>query len=135
MLPTISSIVSVWPTEPEADPLGHWIRSCRKLIDLLDDDTLVLPSHGKPFRGAPERLQALLDEHDENLNGLQPLCQSPKRVIDTFELLFRSRINEGNLIIATGEARAHLNTRVDRDVWAVSSGDYGVDWFETRSAN
>ncbi|MEL7024899.1 MAG: MBL fold metallo-hydrolase [Pseudomonadota bacterium] len=135
LLPTISSNVSVWPTEPEADPLGHWIRSCRKLIDLLDDDTLVLPSHGKPFKGAPERLQALIDEHDENLNGLQTLCQSPKRVIDTFELLFRSRINEGNLIMATGEARAHLNYLVDRDVLAVSRDDNGVDWFETRSAN
>ncbi|MEL7310062.1 MAG: MBL fold metallo-hydrolase [Pseudomonadota bacterium] len=132
LLPTISSNVSVWPTEPEADPLGHWLHSCRKLIDLLDDDTLVLPSHGKPFKGAPARLQALIDEHDENLQGLQALCKTPKRVVDTFELLFRSRINEGNLIMATGEARAHLNYLVDRDVMAVSRDDNGVDWFETR---
>lgn len=132
LLPTISSNVSVWPTEPDADPLGHWIAGCRKLKDILNEDTLVLPSHGKPFRGAPVRLQALIDEHDENLKGLQTLCREPKRVIDTFELLFRSAINEGNLIMATGEARAHLNYLVDRDVLEVSRDEAGVDWFVTR---
>ncbi len=133
LLPTISSNVSVWPTEPDSDPLGHWISSCRKLKALLDDQTLVLPSHGKPFRGAPARLQALIDEHDDNLNGLQDLCREPQRVVDTFELLFRSRINDGNLIMATGEARAHLNYLVDRDVLTVRRDDDGVDWFETRT--
>ena len=131
LLPTISSNVSVWPTEPDADPLGDWLAGCRRLQREIHADTLVLPSHGKPFRGAHQRLQALIDEHDENLNGLRELCREPRRVVDTFELLFRSRINDGNLIMATGEARAHLNYLVHRDVLGVRTED-GVDWFHTR---
>ena len=131
LLPTISSNVSVWPTEPEADPLGAWLDSCRRLQELLDDRVLVLPSHGKPFRGAPGRLQALIDEHEDNLDALIALCRRPQRALDTFDALFKSRITDGNLIMATGEAVAHLNYLVQRGRIARDTDDSGVHWYRT----
>jgi glyoxylase-like metal-dependent hydrolase (beta-lactamase superfamily II) len=129
LLPTISSNVSVWPTEPEADPLADWLAACRRLRQELPEDVLVLPSHGKPFRNAHERLDALIDEHEQGLDKLVELCESPKRVVDTFPALFRARISDGNLIMATGEARAHLNYLVQRDQVVVERDPSGVDWY------
>ncbi|MEO0576383.1 MAG: MBL fold metallo-hydrolase [Pseudomonadota bacterium] len=131
LLPTISSNVSVWPTEPNADPLGFWLDSCRLLLDSIAEDTLVLPSHGKPFRAAHMRLNALIDEHETGLEKLKTLCQTPQRTIDTFPALFKSKITPGNLIMATGEAIAHLNYLVARGQMLVATDSDGVLWYQS----
>ena len=59
VLPRISSNVSVFPTEPDADPLGEWIASIEHLRTTLGDHLLVLPAHGEPFRGLHARLDCL----------------------------------------------------------------------------
>jgi len=109
LLPTISSNVSVYPTEPKADPLRDWIASLSKLKDRLPEDVLVLPAHGKPFRGAHTRLDQLIDEHMTGLSALHDYCAVPRRAIDVFPALFKSQITARNLILATGESIAHLN--------------------------
>ncbi|MEM7278986.1 MAG: MBL fold metallo-hydrolase, partial [Pseudomonadota bacterium] len=109
LLPGISSNVSVWPTEPGANPLKDWLTSCRKLLDCLPEDVTVLPSHGRPFRGAHNRLRDLIAEHEESLEQLLALCTKPIRALDTFEILFRAPIGKTNRTMATGEAIAHLN--------------------------
>ena len=45
VLPRISSNVSVFPTEPDANPLGEWIESIARLRATLSDALLVLPAH------------------------------------------------------------------------------------------
>ena len=50
LLPKITSHVGVFPTEPNANPLDDWLESCKRLIDLVPEDVLVLPAHGRPFR-------------------------------------------------------------------------------------
>ncbi|MEM8683819.1 MAG: MBL fold metallo-hydrolase [Pseudomonadota bacterium] len=113
LLPTISSNVGVYPTEPDANPLQRWFASLRRLKSELHEDVLVLPAHGKPFRGAHARLDALIDEHQAGLNKLIDLCREPMRAIDVFPALFRSKVGPDNLIIATGEALAHLHYLVE----------------------
>lgn len=114
ILPRISSNVSVFPTEPDADPLSDWLESCHRLRDLLPEDVLVLPSHNEPFLGAATRLQALIDEHEANMEKLLALLDGPKRAVDCFPALFRSRITSGNFGMATGESLAHLNCLMGR---------------------
>ncbi len=58
VLPRISTNVSVYDTEPEADSLTLFLDSLDKFLP-LPEDTLVLPSHGKPFTGLHERVQQL----------------------------------------------------------------------------
>ena len=56
-------------------------------------DVLVLPAHGKPFRGAHERIDALIDEHQDGLRKLEAICHKPRRAVDTFPALFKAKIN------------------------------------------
>jgi glyoxylase-like metal-dependent hydrolase (beta-lactamase superfamily II) len=126
VLPRISSNVSLSAAEPWANPLGEWLASIDRLLE-LDDRLLVLPAHGKPFHGLHARLTALRDDHLERLNAIATaLAAEPRRAVDCFPLLFRRPIGEDHLGLATGETLAHLRhlehagrvTREDRDgVW------------------
>jgi glyoxylase-like metal-dependent hydrolase (beta-lactamase superfamily II) len=109
ILPRISSNVSVFPTEPEADPLSDWINSCRKLKATIPEDVLVLPAHNEPFYGAHKRLDALVDGHERALGRLLTKLEEPRKVLDTFTTLFARTIEKDSLGMATGEALAHLN--------------------------
>ena len=109
LLPRISSNVSVHPTETEADPLNDWIESCEKLIRELPKDVLVLPSHNEPFRGAHDRLRALIDGHHLALDLLEERLEEPRKVVDCFVTLFGRKVGTGDMYSATGEALAHLN--------------------------
>ena len=129
LLPTISSNVSVYPTEPAANPLEDWMRSLSALKARVPSDVLVLPSHGKPFRRAHERLQGLMDEHCDCLNELESMCRKPRRAVDVFPALFKSPINDSNLIMATGESIAHLNYLLYDGRLAVETGADGVRWY------
>ena len=129
VLPTISSNVSVYPTEPSANPLLFWFESLQKLRRALPPEVLVLPAHGMPFRGVQLRLAELTAEHEEGLANLRTLCREPKRAVDVFPALFKSTISEKNLIMATGEAISHLNFLVERNEMTFTPDAAGVKWY------
>ncbi|MBT8040758.1 MAG: MBL fold metallo-hydrolase [Gammaproteobacteria bacterium] len=129
ILPTISSNVSVYPTEPEANPLQDWFDSISRLAGELPADVLVLPAHGRPFTGAHHRLAQLRDEHEAGLVKLRELCREPRRALDVFPALFKSRIDDRNLIMATGEALSHLHYLEATGEAQRSRGSDGVDWW------
>jgi len=129
LLPTISSNVSVYPTEPAANPLGLWFESLAKFRRVLPRRVSVLPAHGRPFIGAHDRLEQLTAEHEEGLDSLRVLCRTPQRAVDVFPALFKSRISEHNLIMATGEAISHLNYLIERGEMTVSRDGSGVNWY------
>src|SRR5690606_23472373 len=111
----ISSNVSVFPTEPEADPLADWIASCKKLLLAVPNEVLVLPSHNEPFQGLHERLNNLIDGHERALSRvLHRLRQGPKRATDLFGALFARKIGQDLIGMATGEAIAHTNCLIGR---------------------
>lgn len=130
LLPTISPNISVWPTEPHANPLKDFFESIDHLEVLLDEDVLVLPAHGKPFRGAHIRLEELRREHTGKLEALLDSCREPRRAVDTFPELFGRAINDSNRIMATGEALAHLHYLVRTGDMVVAADDDGVSWFQ-----
>jgi glyoxylase-like metal-dependent hydrolase (beta-lactamase superfamily II) len=131
ILPRISSNVSVFPTEPEGNPLQDWLDSCAKLKSVLPEDALVLPSHNEPFRGAPTRLQELIEMHERNMDKLLAVCVEPKKAVDVFPALFRSRITSGNYGMATGESIAHLNCLIARGAMRRDVGVDGIDWYRS----
>lgn len=132
ILPTISSNVSVFPTEPGDNPLADWFESLHRLQKILPEDVLVLPAHGKPFRGAKTRLQALIGEHEAGLDALRKLCRKPQRVIDVFPALFKSKITDNNLMMATGEAIAHLSYLWYAGEVQIVREEDGVRWYQMR---
>jgi glyoxylase-like metal-dependent hydrolase (beta-lactamase superfamily II) len=115
VLPRISSNVSVFPTEPDGDPLADWIESCKKLLGAVPNDVLVLPAHNEPFHGLHERLQNLIDGHEKALaRVLHRLKQEPRRAVDLFGALFARKIGADLIGMATGEAIAHTNCLIGR---------------------
>ena len=133
LLPTISSNVSVYPTEPGADPLADWLDSLSMLKSRIAADVLVFPAHGKPFRGAHDRLDALIAEHVDCLSKLEVSCAEPKRSVDVFPALFKSKITKHNMIMATGESIAHLSYLVNQERLTVERDTDGVDWYRARA--
>ncbi|MBX7249513.1 MAG: MBL fold metallo-hydrolase [Caulobacteraceae bacterium] len=129
VLPKISSNVSVWPTEPDADPLSDWLESLAKLEREAPADALVLPSHGLPFYGLHERTRALTRGHERSLERLTRALQEPKRAIDVFPSLFARQVGDDMLGMATGESLAHLNCLKERGVAACEADDQGVLWW------
>lgn len=130
LLPRISSNVSVFPTEPGADPLDDWLTSCRKLKAELPAEVLVLPAHNEPFTGAHDRLDHLMRGHEVALKRLkQRLSQEPRRVIDIFPAIFGRQIDEDLLSMATGEAIAHLNCLINRGEATRETDADGVAWY------
>jgi glyoxylase-like metal-dependent hydrolase (beta-lactamase superfamily II) len=131
VLPRISSNVSVFPTEPDADPLGDWLSSLDKLRREVPDDVLVLPSHNEPFRGLHARLDNLARSQNGALERLRGALSVPRRAVDVFGELFSRPIgSEPNLLgMATGESLAHLNYLVRRQEVGVSTDAHGVAWY------
>jgi glyoxylase-like metal-dependent hydrolase (beta-lactamase superfamily II) len=131
VLPRISSNVSVFPTEPEADPLSDWIMSCDKLRLSVPNDVLVLPSHNEPFMGLHERLTNLTDGHERSLDRVEKrLQEAPRRAVDLFGALFARKIGGDLLGMATGETIAHLNCLIGRGRAKKRIDADGVAWYE-----
>lgn len=129
VLPTISPNISVWPTEPRANPLQDFFESIDALEARLPEDVLVLPAHGKPFRGVHRRLEELRREHADKLDTLLGNSTQPRRVVDTFGDLFGAAITDSNRIMATGEAIAHLHYLVNTGDMVAEQDTTGVHWF------
>lgn len=129
ILPRISSNVSVWPTEPEADPLGDWLESLSRMKTVFPDDVLVLPSHGEPFRGVQARLDALIRGHQTALKRLERTLRAPCRAVDVFPALFARPVGDGVRGMATGESLAHLNYLLHRGRATRTRDADGVDWW------
>lgn len=129
VLPAISANVGVYPTEPEANPLRDWIGTLTAMKSRIPADVLVLPAHGRPFRGAHERIDALVYEHMRRLDALIDCLDTPKRAVDTFPALYRKPINDDNLIMATGEAIAHLHYLLAEETLIAETDADGVTWY------
>jgi glyoxylase-like metal-dependent hydrolase (beta-lactamase superfamily II) len=109
LLPSISTHVGVWPTDPEGDPLGYFLRSIRRYRE-LPADVLVLPSHGLPFRGAHARVAQLEAHHEARLAELLQACgEGPRSAADVLALIFRRPLDTQQMFFAMGEAIAHLH--------------------------
>jgi glyoxylase-like metal-dependent hydrolase (beta-lactamase superfamily II) len=108
LLPRISTNVSVFDTDPEADPLGLYLQSLEKYLP-LPDNTLVLPSHGKPFTGMKPRIAQLNAHHEDRLSDTLDACKKPATAREIVPVLFKRELDIHQLTFAMGEAIAHLN--------------------------
>lgn len=109
ILPRISTNVSVYDVEPESDPLALFLQSINK-FRALDRDTLVLPSHGKPFRGLRTRIAQLHAHHQDRLAEVMAACSAgPCSGADILPVMFKRPLDLHQTTFALGEAVAHLH--------------------------
>ncbi|MGI9421317.1 MAG: MBL fold metallo-hydrolase [Geminicoccaceae bacterium] len=108
VLQKISPNISVWPAEPDADPLNDYIQSLAPLR-ALPESTLVLPSHGQPFHGLHVRIDQLISHHDERLERAVDAASDGRTAVEIMPALFERELDAHQLGFALGEALAHLN--------------------------
>ena len=108
VLPRISTNISVWTVEPEGNPLRLFLDSLERYA-ALPAATLVLPSHGLPFRGLRERIAQLKEHHRLRLDEVVESCVSPKSAADIIPTLFRRPLDTIQMYFAMGESMAHLH--------------------------
>jgi len=132
VLPRISTNVSVFAIEPEANSLQQYLSSLEKFSD-LPEDTLVLPSHGKPFRGLHTRIAQLRAHHADRLAEVIDACATPQSAADIVPLMFRRPLDAHQLTFAMGEALAHLHCAWFDRILQREVGDDGVIRFRTGS--
>jgi glyoxylase-like metal-dependent hydrolase (beta-lactamase superfamily II) len=109
LLPSISPNLGVYPTEPEADPVGEWLESCERLAVHARDDQFVLPGHKLPFTGLPARMRQLIDNHATALDRLMEHLGEPRTAHECFPALYRREIGAGEYVLALVESVGHLN--------------------------
>lgn len=128
LLPRISTNISVYAATPDDDPLSQFLDSIRELSS-LPADTLVLPSHGKPFRGIQPRVEQLVIHHRERCADLQAACAQAKTAGEVLATLFPRQLDTHQVMFAMGEAIAHLNHLEQRGILARQVDADGLNRF------
>ncbi|MEO5732745.1 MAG: MBL fold metallo-hydrolase [Rubrivivax sp.] len=126
VLPRISTNVSVGDMEPEADPLPLYLASIER-FRALPADTLVLPSHGKPFTGLHTRIDQLQAHHQARFAEVLAACaDAPLSAADLLPVLFKRKLDPQQTPFAMGESVAHVHALAGMGKVTAVQGDDGV---------
>jgi glyoxylase-like metal-dependent hydrolase (beta-lactamase superfamily II) len=104
ILPKISPNISYW-FRGNQNPLQSFMNSLQKIKSL--DVDYVIPSHGKPFRNANQRIGELLAHHQERLEQTYESIIQPATIYEVNSKLFKN-LNIHETRFAVGETLAHL---------------------------
>ena len=107
VLPTISSNIGFTWRNQDPNPLGSYLASLARLRS-LPADTLVLPSHGVPFRGLHARIDDLCAHHYEQLDNVARACREPRTALEILPVMYRRPLVGMHFFLAMAEALAHL---------------------------
>jgi hypothetical protein len=76
----------------------------------LPADSLVLPSHGRPFKGLHTRVDQLVSHHDDRFAEVLAACaEAPQCAADLLMVLFKRKLDLHQTTFAMGESVAHLH--------------------------
>lgn len=128
LLPEISSNVLVTDIEPEADPLSLWMNSLDRLAQ-LKADVLVMPSHGPVFKNLHNRVEQLQQHHRCQLDDvLEKAAENDDfTAYQALKWMFDRRLSAIELMLAQGEALAHLSWLLRQGKLDRETMDTGVD--------
>ncbi len=133
ILPRISTNVSVFDMEPEADPVTWFLDSLRRFEDCAGE-TLVFPSHGRPFRHLHVRLRQLRDHHAERLGVVLQACRHRAlSAADALPIMFGREFDTHQTTFAMGETLAHLHALWHRGELRRETGQDGVVRFSANT--
>jgi glyoxylase-like metal-dependent hydrolase (beta-lactamase superfamily II) len=129
VLQRISTNISVFDIEPEADPLPLYLRSISAMRS-LPEQTRVLPSHGKPFTGLHRRIAQLIEHHDARYADVLQACAArPHSAAELLPVLFKRTLDLHQTTFALGESVAHVHALLAQGRLARVPSDDGVQRF------
>ncbi|MDH3694570.1 MAG: MBL fold metallo-hydrolase [Gammaproteobacteria bacterium] len=109
ILPEITPNVSVWPRGADENPLQGFIQTMQRFKPILRKDTLVLPSHRRPFIGVHTRFDELEHHHHDRLDKVMSSVGSGITAGELLGHLFPVNLDGHQIVFAMNEALAHLN--------------------------
>ncbi len=86
--------------------LGHYLNSLNK-VGNLEGIRMALGGHEKPMDDMYGRIQEIKDAHQERLNKILDICQSPKSTADISRDLF-GKVESYHVLLALEETGAHV---------------------------
>ncbi len=115
----IPAVVPVLFDAPDADPLAEWMATLARIASVIGPDTLVLPSHGVPFKAGGEVIRAIRQRHIDKVARVHAGLTNWKRAIDLLGVRQDESIQ--SLELRTSEMIACLNHllgqgRIGRDL-------------------
>jgi glyoxylase-like metal-dependent hydrolase (beta-lactamase superfamily II) len=111
----ISPNISVHGMEPNANPLGEYLASLRRLGEVVAEDVLVLPGHHLPFTGLHTRLAELAEHHATRCGLIADACRAaPRTAAEMLPVLFKRVMDPHQTGFAFAEVVAHVNYMVAR---------------------
>ncbi|MCZ2259515.1 MBL fold metallo-hydrolase [Sporosarcina sp. G11-34] len=105
ILPKITPNISYW-FHGDPNPLKSYLSSLKSMKKL--DANYVIPSHGKPFYGANDRIDELLAHHEERLEETLDVIVAGSTVYEACNRLFNFKLTVHESRFAIGETLAHL---------------------------
>jgi len=112
ILPKITPNISYW-FHGDPNPLKSYLESLDRLSEL--DAELVVPSHGKPFYGANDRIREIQNHHDDRLNVTLESMSEGGTVYEVCQKLFPKTLTVHETRFAIGETLAHLEYLRDKE--------------------
>ncbi len=111
----ISPNISVFASEPHANPLGDYLASLGQIRASVPEDALVLSGHHRPFGGLHRRCDELAEHHVERCDLIEQACAgAPKSTNDLVPVLFSGKLDAHETSFAFSEALAHANYMVEQ---------------------
>ena len=133
VLAKISPNVSVWSMEPEADPLGQYLKSLAEIRASLPEDAFVLACHNLPFYGLHRRIDELAQHHQQRCAEILDACRDePKSAADIIPILFKRPLDAHQTGFAVGEVVAHLNYMMRCAELSRETGGDGIHLYRIR---
>jgi len=107
VLPRITSNVSLFEADPNANPLEEYLSSLVR-IGRLPETTEVLPSHGRIFRGLQYRISEIEESHKERNSKILSICKEQVSTRVLIDKIFERKLDDLNWMLAFGETLAHI---------------------------
>lgn len=114
VLPRITSNVSVISSAPESSPLTDWYEAHDIVEQRVPDSVLILPAHEMPFFGLHHRLQDVIAHHEERLERVLEICESPRNAQAITQALFEKEFDPFQNYLAVGECLAHIHRLMEQ---------------------
>jgi glyoxylase-like metal-dependent hydrolase (beta-lactamase superfamily II) len=115
VLAKITPNVSVWPVEPDGDPLGLYLRTLAEIKTAVPDDVLVLPGHQLPFHRLHTRCDELAAHHAMRCDMIRTACaERPRSAAELVPVLFHITLDAHQMGFAFSEVMAHVNFMLRR---------------------
>lgn len=125
VLAKISPNVSVWPQEPDSDPLGEFLASLAELRAVVPEGVLALPAHNLPFRNVHGRAAELIQHHAERCEVIRAAAAEPVLPAAIVPKLFSRPLDAYQTSFAFSETLAHINYMLRRGEMAAEPGPDG----------